>query len=80
MNLRLKVERVNNDTYLRVFETNLFPSPVMYKSKSTMQTRLDYDLDHENYNLTTGFRVYESLGVKHSDDLIYFHLIIFLKL
>ncbi len=69
--IELKVERVNNDTYLKVFETNLFPSPVMPTSKSTMQTRLDYDLSHEEYSLSTGFRIYESLGVKHSDRFQY---------
>ena len=65
--LNLKIERVSNDTYLRVFQNNLFPSPAMPRDKNKMETKLDYDLDHENYNLTAGFQVYESLGTKHSD-------------
>ena len=65
--LDLKIERVNNDTYLKVFQNNLFPSPVMPSDKNLMITKLDYDFNHENYNLSTGFQVYEKLGVKHSD-------------
>ena len=65
--LELKVEKVNNDTYLKVFQNNLFTTPVMPKNKDLMQTSLKYDLDHEKYNLTTGFQIYESLGKSHSD-------------
>ncbi len=63
----LKIERVNNDTYLKVFQENLFPSPVMPKNKNVMETKLNYDLDHEDFNLSTGFQIYESLGVQQSD-------------
>ena len=65
--LELKIERVNNDTYLKVFKNNLFPTPVMPSNRSLMQTSLKYDFDHENYNFSTGFQIYESLGKKHSD-------------
>ena len=66
-NLDLKIEKVNNDTYLKVFEHNLFPSPVLPKNKNTMQTNLDYNFEHEEYNFSTGLQIYENLGVKHSD-------------
>ena len=65
--LDLKIEKVNNDTYLKVFEHNLFPSPVLPKNKNTMQTSLNYDFEHEEYNFSTGLQIYENLGVKHSD-------------
>ena len=32
-----------------------------------MVNKLDYILDHNNYNFTAGFEVYEKLGTKHSD-------------
>ena len=32
-----------------------------------MQTSLKYDFDHENYNFSAGFQIYENLGKKHSD-------------
>ena len=65
--LDLNIERVNNDTYLKVFQNNLFPSPVMPSNKDRMYTGLKYDLEHEKYDLTTGFSIYESLGTIHSD-------------
>ena len=69
--LDLKIEKVNNDTYLKVFENNLFPSPVMPDSKNLMNTKLNYTLDHDDYNFSTGFHIYETLGVKHSDRFQY---------
>ena len=65
--LELKIQRVNNDTYLKVFKNNLFPTPVMPANSSLMETNLKYNFEHKNYNLSTGFQVYESLGKKHSD-------------
>ena len=69
--LDLKIERVNNDTYLKVFENNLFPSPVMPSSKNLMNTKLNYTLDHDDYSFSTGFHIYEQLGVRHSDRFQY---------
>ena len=68
---RFKIERVNNDTYLKVFENNLFPSPVMPSSKNLMNTKLNYTLDHDDYSFSTGFHIYEQLGVRHSDRFQY---------
>ncbi len=65
--LDAKIERVNNDTYLKVFQNNLFTSPVMPSSKSVMVSQLNLDFDHNNYDLTTGIKVFENLGVAHSD-------------
>ena len=65
--LDLQIQRVNNDTYLKVFQNNLFPTPVMPSDKNSMVTKLDYNFDHEDYNLSAGFEAYEKLGVKDSD-------------
>ena len=62
-----KIERVNNDTYLKVFQNNLFPSPVMPSNKNLMNTELNYIFDHEDFDFSTGFNIYEKLGVKHTD-------------
>ena len=63
----LKIERVNNDTYLKVFQNNLFPSPVMPSNKNSMTNELNYEFDRDEYNFSTGIKIYENLGVKHSD-------------
>ena len=41
-----KIERVNNDTYLKVFQNNLFPTPVMPSNRDVMVSELSLDFDH----------------------------------
>ncbi|MDC0438795.1 organic solvent tolerance protein [Candidatus Pelagibacter sp.] len=62
-----QIEKVTNDTYLKVFEHNLFDTPVMPESQSTMNSNLKLYLQQENQILTTGIEIYENLGTKHSD-------------
>ena len=62
-----RIERVSNDTYLKVFENNLFETPIIPKSQTTLKSNLKLYLDKGDKNLTTGINVYENLGVKHSD-------------
>ena len=66
-NLEARIERVSNDTYLKVFENNLFETPLTPKSQTTLKSNLKLYLDKGDKNLTTGIEVYENLGVKHSD-------------
>jgi LPS-assembly protein len=62
-----RIERVSNDTYLKVFENNLFETPLTPASQTTLKSNLKLYLDKGDKNLTTGIEVYENLGVKHSD-------------
>ena len=62
-----RIERVSNDTYLKVFENNLFETPLIPQSQTTLKSNLKLYLDKGDKNLTTGIEVYENLGVKHSD-------------
>jgi len=62
-----QIEKVTNDTYLKVFQHNLFDTPVMPGSQSTMNSNIKLYLEQENQNLTTGIEIYENLGIKHSD-------------
>jgi LPS-assembly protein len=62
-----KIEKVTNDTYLKVFQNNLFKTPVIPGSQTTMNSNLKLYLEKENQNLTTGIEIYENLGAKHSD-------------
>ena len=65
--MEANIERVNNDTYLKVFQNNLFDSPLMPKNKDVMVSNINFDLSHENYDFSTEFKVFENLGKKHSD-------------
>jgi LPS-assembly protein len=62
-----QIEKVTNDTYLKVFENILFDTPVMPESQTTMNSNLKLYLEKEDQNLTAGIEVYEKLGTKHSD-------------
>jgi LPS-assembly protein len=62
-----QVEKVTNDTYLKVFQNNLFDTPVMPDSQTTMNSNLKLYLEKEDQNLTAGIEIYENLGIKHSD-------------
>jgi len=62
-----QIEKVTNDTYLKVFQNNLFDTPVMPDSQTTMNSDLKLYLEKEDQNLTTGIEIYENLGTRHSD-------------
>jgi LPS-assembly protein len=62
-----QIQKVTNDTYLKVFQNNLFDTPVMPDSQTTMNSNLKIYLEKKDQNLTTGFEIYENLGIKHSD-------------
>jgi len=66
-NFEAQIEKVTNDTYLKVFQNNLFDTPVMPESQTTMNSNIKLYLEQENQNLTTGVEIYEKLGTKHSD-------------
>src|SRR6056300_374917 len=62
-----QIQKVTNDTDLKVFQNNLFDTPVMPESQTTMNSNIKLYLEQENQNLTTGVEIYEKLGTKHSD-------------
>ena len=66
-----QIEKVTNDTYLKVFQNNLFYTPVMPDSQTTMNSNLKLYLEKEDQNLTAGIEIYENLGTKHSDRFQY---------
>jgi len=62
-----KIEKIRNDTYLKVFRQNLFDTPILPSNLSTLTTEVNLNLDHEDYYFNTGIQSFENLGVKHSD-------------
>ena len=65
--LDASIQRVNNDTYLKVFQNNLFPTPVIPKNQSLMESYVNLNLEKEDSSFSTKIQVFESLGTKHSD-------------
>ncbi|WP_435165114.1 LPS-assembly protein LptD [Candidatus Pelagibacter bacterium nBUS_28] len=62
-----QIEKVTNDTYLKVFQNNLFNTPVMPESQTTMNSNIKFYFEKEDQNFTTGATIYENLGEKKSD-------------
>ena len=62
----LNVEKVTNDTYLKVFDTNL-ANTFFAPNKDTLTTSVDIQLDHDNYDFSAGLIAYEKLSGKSSD-------------
>jgi Organic solvent tolerance protein OstA len=65
--LSAQIEKVTNDTYLKVFHNNLFDTPVMPDSQTTMNSNINLYLDNDDQNFETGIEIYEKLGTGQSD-------------
>jgi LPS-assembly protein len=65
--IEVQIERVTNDTYLKVFQNNLQDTSILPNSSTTMNSNIKLYIDKIDQNLTTGIEVYEKLGIKHSD-------------
>ena len=62
--LEINYEKASNDNYLKVFSLK---SPLLLESKDVLTSIIKLDLDHEDYDLTTSFQMYETLKGSNSD-------------
>ena len=69
--IKAKIERVSNDTYLKVFNSNLFRTPAMPESTDYMTNKIDLNLINEDYSFNSGIQTYETLGLSDSDKYQY---------
>ena len=65
--LNVKIEKVTNDTYLKLFDSNLIRSLIKPTDKSKMTSNISLNLDHSNYDFNVSFTAYEELSGKNSD-------------
>ena len=67
--MEVNLQRVNNDTYLKVFQNNLynFESEVLPSNKDTMISNVKLIFDHEEYDFSSNFQIFEEFGKKNSD-------------
>ena len=66
-NLYLSLQRMNNDTYLKVFDQNIQDTKLKPKDPSILESKAKISLDHNEYNLEGGLTVYENLEKVSSD-------------
>ncbi len=64
--LNINLEKVTNDTYLKVFDGNLSEMAVR-PDKNNLISSIDLSLEHDDFNLSTGLTSYETLSGKNSD-------------
>ena len=62
------LEKVSNDTYLKVFDTNLMETEIKPLNPNKLNTGMKLILDHKNYNFDMGLNIYENLQEEKSSD------------
>ena len=62
-------EKVTNDTFLKVFDTNLLENSTSLKpgNQNEFFSELKFVLNHDEYNLNTGISSYENLQLNNND-------------
>jgi len=65
--LDISLQKVNNDTYLKVFDNNLVNTDLKPDNFDTLTSDIDLNLENEKFSLNTGFTVYENLSKPNSD-------------
>ncbi len=65
--LFMKLEKVTNDSYLKVFDGNLINTLLKPSNKDTLSSAINITLENENYNFSAGLSAYEKLSGKNSD-------------
>ena len=72
--IKLFIEKVSNDTYLKVFENVLLVDKKFetdLNDKNNLTSGIELTLDNENYNFISGFTTYENLQKKNNDRYTY---------
>ena len=63
----LTLQKVTNDTYLKVFDGNLFKNKLTPDNYDVLNSEAKVILNNENYNFTGGFQSFENLQLISSD-------------
>ena len=65
--LNISLQKVTNDTYLKVFDTNLPETTLKPSSQSNLSNEIKLTLKHEDYYFKTGFKAFEDLNKLTND-------------
>ena len=67
--LEINYEKTSNDNYLKLFNLE---SPLIPKGgKEVLESEIKLDLEHQDYDLTTSFEMYETLNGSNSDRYVF---------
>tara|TARA_Y100000816_G_scaffold291284_1_gene282205 strand:- start:2251 stop:4680 length:2430 start_codon:yes stop_codon:yes gene_type:complete len=65
--LNISFQKVNNDTYLKIFDTNIVNTDLKPDNFDTLTSDIDLNIENEKFALRTGFTAYENLSKQNSD-------------
>tara|TARA_B100000902_G_C27319179_1_gene923202 strand:+ start:1056 stop:3851 length:2796 start_codon:yes stop_codon:yes gene_type:complete len=65
--LDISVERVNNDTYLKIFDQNTIDEEIKPTNDDLLTSKIKINLQNDKFNLETGMSSYENLQKINSD-------------
>ena len=66
--LQINYQKVSNDNYLKLFDLQ---STLLPDDNSVLESKIKFDLEHENYDLTASFEMYETLSGSNNDRFQY---------
>ena len=58
--LFISVQKVSNDTYLKVFDTNLLENEMKPRDQNSLTSELKLSLDADDFNFTSGMQIFEN--------------------
>ncbi|MDA7689672.1 organic solvent tolerance protein [Candidatus Pelagibacter sp.] len=62
--LKVNYQKTTNDNYLKKFDLE---SPILPASNDVLESIIELELEHEDYDLTTSFEMYETLEGSNND-------------
>ncbi len=65
--LNISVQKVNNDTYLKIFDTNIVNTDLKPDNYDTLTSDINLNLENEKFAFNAGFTAYENLSKQNSD-------------
>ncbi len=63
----LSIQKVTNDTYLKIFDGNLFKNKLIPDNYDVLNSEAKIILNKDSYDFTAGFQSFENLQLKSSD-------------
>ena len=65
--LDFSLQKVNNDTYLKIFDTNIVNTDLKPDNFDTLTSEINLNLENEKFVFNTGLTAYENLTKQNSD-------------
>ena len=65
--LNLNLEKISNDTYLKVFESNISKNKITPQDSNVLNSKIELKLKNESMTLISGIKSFENLQLRQND-------------